>query len=322
VPLIKNVIHRFHVKRPLTARERELRLDIRKPAGNAPHYQLSLIRLNSTFVECVDKWYAERGFGAMVGGGLCAVALWGSVAWLRMELRAQESLLFLLGPLLGLVVAAVCLYAFLCDAFTYTHYPIRFNRKNRQVYAFRPDGTVLKAPWDRVYWTILGHANPLGWLNVAGHVMDESGKTVLETFALSVNTKGKEGEDDLRNHFEFFRLYMQDGPAVALQRIQPVPLIMLPPIDRQRESWAFGWERLTLNDNGFPLVQLVGQVFTLPESLFRWIAMRTSKIPQWPQWVEDECRVEPDDPWRREPGYRDEEAIAAAKATAGAQSNG
>jgi hypothetical protein len=77
VPLIKNVIHRFHVKRPLTARERELRLDIRKPAGNAPHYQLSLIRLNSTFVECVDKWYAERGFGAMVGGG-CAPLRYGA----------------------------------------------------------------------------------------------------------------------------------------------------------------------------------------------------------------------------------------------------
>jgi hypothetical protein len=49
--------------------------------------------------------------------------------------------------------------------------------------------------------------------------------------------------------------------------------------------------------------------------------MHTSKIPQWPQWVEDECRIEPEDPWRREPGYRDEEAIAAAKATAGAQSS-
>jgi hypothetical protein len=38
--------------------------------------------------------------------------------------------------------------------------------------------------------------------------------------------------------------------------------------------------------------------------------------------VEDECRVEPDDPWRREPGYRDEAAIAVATATAGARRNG
>jgi hypothetical protein len=321
MPLIKNVIHRFHVKRPLTARERELRLDIRKPAGDAPHYQLSLIRLNSTFVECVDKWYAERGFGAMFGAAAfsaVAFGMWVLVTNIFKHWHPIGLFFLLLFP----VLLAVTVYIFLCDAFTYTHYPIRFNRKNRQVYAFRPDGSVLKVPWDRVYWTILGHANPLGWLNVAGHVMDESGKRVLETFALSVNSTSKQGEVKLRNHFEFFRLYMQDGPAVALQRIQPVPLIMLPPIDRQKESWAFGWERITLNLNGSPLLQILAQVFFLPESLFRWIVMRTSKIPQWPQWVEDECRVEPDDPWRREPGYRDEAAIAVATATAGARRNG
>ena len=32
--------------------------------------------------------------------------------------------------------------------------------------------------------------------------------------------------------------------------------------------------------------------------------MRTSKIPQWPQWVEDECRIEPDDPWVRDGRHR------------------
>ena len=320
MPLIKNVIHRFHVKRPLTARERELRLDIRKPAGDAPHYQLSLIRLNSTFVECVDKWYAERGFGAMFGAAVFAACVYGVIFGVYATLQSG----YWAFPLITVLVFGCLLagmYIFLCDAFTYTHYPIRFNRKNRQVYAFRPDGSVLKAPWDRVYWTILGHANPLGWLNVAGHVMDESGKTVLETFALSVNSTSKQGEVKLRNHFEFFRLYMQDGPAVALQRIQPVPLIMLPPIDRQKESWAFGWERITLNLNGSPVLQILAQVFFLPESLFRWIVMRTSKIPQWPQWVEDECRIEPDDPWRREPGYRDEEAIAAVKATLASRSH-
>lgn len=321
MPLIKNVIHRFHVKRPLTARERELRLDIRKPAGEAPHYQLSLIRLNSTFVECVDKWYAERGFGAMFGAAVSAALAFAVLFGAYVAVK-DGHLIFLAIAAVAFAALLVGIYIFLCDAFTYTHYPIRFNRKNRQLYAFRPDGSVLKVPWDRVYWTMLGHANPLGWLNVVGHVMDESGKTVLETFALSVNTAGKEGEEKLRNHFEFFRLYMQEGPAVALQSIQPVPLIMLPPIDRQKESWAFGWERITLNLNGSPLLQVLAQVFFLPESLFRWIVMRTSKIPQWPQWVEDECRVEPDDPWRREPGYRDEAAIAAAKAIAGARRSG
>ena len=93
---------------------------------------------------------------------------------------------------------------------------------------------------------------------------------------------------------------MEEGPGPVLEAIKPVPLIMLPAIYQQRESWAFGWERLTLNMNGWPLMQWMFQVFVLPESLFRWIVMRTSKIPQWPQWVEDECRIDPDDPWVRD----------------------
>jgi len=32
--------------------------------------------------------------------------------------------------------------------------------------------------------------------------------------------------------------------------------------------------------------------------------MRTSKIPQWPQWVEDECAIAPDDPWVRDGRHR------------------
>lgn len=42
-------------------------------------------------------------------------------------------------------LVAAGIYLFTRDAFTYTHYPIRFNRKNRQVYVFRLNGTVLKA---------------------------------------------------------------------------------------------------------------------------------------------------------------------------------
>ena len=79
---------------------------------------------------------------------------------------------------------------------------------------------------------------------------------------------------------------------------------MLPGIDKARESWAFGWERLTLNMNGWAILQALFQVFFLPMSVFRWIVMRTSKIPQWPQWVEDECRIEPGDPWERDGRHR------------------
>lgn len=313
----------FLVNRMLNDYEREHRFDIKKSASDKAHYDLSLIRFNSTFTECVDKWYSMRGFVAMAGSVVSALMIY-LICVSSYELffeGYQENLALLL---LGAVILWWAVKFLVSDAFTYTHYPIRFNRKNRQVYAFRRDGTVFKAGWDELYWTIYNTKVGLGGgdLNVMGHLLDKDGITVKESIGLSLVDAGEAGRQNLRQFFEFFRLYMEEGPGAALEALKPTPLIMLPPIDRQRESWFFGWERLTGGMRGMPLLQLLFQPFLLPISLFRWIVMHTSKIPQWPQWVEDECRIEPDDPWRREPGYRDEEAIAQAKATARARRDG
>lgn len=295
----------YKVNRPLNETEKQHRLKIKVPASNRPHYELSLIKLNSTFVECVDKWYAMRGWVAMGGGAI--TALMGSMVVLGVQFVIDPqgypfaSLLLLLG---ALGVFGGGLYLFTRDAFTYTHYPIRFNRQNRQVYVFRRDGTVLKAAWDKIVWTIYGHNIGTRDLFVVGHVMVDDNRTIKETFALSVTTVGKDGEEKLRDHFEFFRLYMEDGPGPVLDALKPTPLVMLPDIDKERETWRFGWERLTLHMNGSLFWMALYQVFAFPESFIRWIVMRTSKIPQWPQWVEDECRIEPGDPWVRDGRHR------------------
>ncbi|WP_157084912.1 DUF6708 domain-containing protein [Hydrogenophaga palleronii] len=295
----------FKVNRPLNDHEQQHRFSIKTPAGTKPHYVLSLIKLNNTFVECVDKWYAMRGYTAMAGAAF--LAFFGTILVMGVsDLLQGEPFDYVLAFLLLMATALffIAIYIFTRDAFTYTHYPIRFNRKNRQVYVFRRNGTVLKICWDNIYWTIYGHGVGTHDLFVAGHVMDEDKITVKETFGLSVTTAGKPGEEKLKNHFEFFRRYMEEGPAQVLDAIKPAPLIMLPGIDKVRESWAFGWERLTLHENGSLLGMSLYQVFAFPESFFRWFAMQTSKIPQWPQWVEDECAIEPNDIWVRDGPHR------------------
>ncbi len=57
----------YKVNRALNEHEKQQRFNINVPASTRPHYDLSLIKLNSTFVECVDKWYAMRGWVAMGG---------------------------------------------------------------------------------------------------------------------------------------------------------------------------------------------------------------------------------------------------------------
>ena len=294
----------FLVNRPLNDYEQSHRFDIKKPASDKVHYDLSLVKLNSTFVECVDKWYSMRGFLAMAMAGFGAVMLYAMGAALFLASRHADWFLSLVAvfPAVGVWFMAKF---FLLDAFTYTHYPIRFNRQNRQVYAFRRDGTVLKAGWDDFYWTIYKATHVGGGdLNVMGHLLDKDGVTVKESIGLSMVSAGKQGEEKLRFFFEFFRHYMEEGPGPVLDALKPTPLIMLPGIDHERESWLFGWEHLTGSLKGMVLLQIVFQVFFLPISLFRWIVMRTSKIPQWPQWVEDECAIEPNDPWVRDGRHR------------------
>lgn len=295
----------FLVNRPLNQYEREHRFDVRKPASDKVHYDLSLIKLNSTFVECVDKWYSMRGFLAMAMAGFGSVAIFG-LSGVIYGLYTLGNLSLLLPLFMFLAILPFLFKFFRLDAFTYTHYPIRFNRQNRQVYAFRRDGTVLKAGWDEFYWTIYNTRLGLGGgdLNVMGHLLEKDGITVKESIGLSMVGAGRQGEEAMRVFFEFFRRYMEDGPGPVLDALNPVPLIMLPGIDHEKESWFFGWEHLTGSLKGMPLLQLLLQPFFLPISFFRWIVMRTSKIPQWPQWVEDECTIAFDDPWVRDGRHR------------------
>ena len=288
----------FKVNRPLNTYEQLHHFDVKQRASDKVHYELSLTQLNSTYVEGVDKWYAIRGGPAMISMVGCALMLFLTCFCLFVGIKHSYAPMYFAAAFSGSGLAGM-IYLFTRDAFAYTHYPIRFNRKNRQVYAFRRNGTVLKAAWDEMYWTIHGTGTGLQSIFVAGHVLSPDGQ-VKETIGLAQVTASMDGVEDLQTFFEFYRRYMEEGPERVLNDLKPTPLIMLPGIHKQKETWRFGWERLTLHMNGWPILMLLEQVFVLPESLFRWFVMRTSKIPQWPQWVEDECRIEPDDLWVRD----------------------
>lgn len=114
----------YKVNRPLNDSEKRHRFDVNKPCSQKPHYELSLIKLNSTFVECVDKWYSMRGFVAMGGVALSGLAF--GVFGLSCLLFFVDGYL----PALALVIfsallSGAAIHLLTRDAFTYTHYPIR-----------------------------------------------------------------------------------------------------------------------------------------------------------------------------------------------------
>jgi hypothetical protein len=323
---------KFKVNRPLSEREREERLDVKRRLDQKLAYQLSVTRLNSTYLETADKFYGWRGFLTFIvglGSGLLVVAL-GLLAWGVSKATLAELIefawLFLLATIVltsALVLAVLFLRK---ESFAFTHYPIRFNRKNRTVYVFRHNGTVLEAKWDNIFFT-LGRGMYLSGkpeLDIRAHILDADGTTVRETFALGTHTSEL---DFIQGYWELIRRYMEDGP----QAISPTVEFFMPIVDRKEtvkfslyRVWAHDWFNFVTLVLFFPLA--------IPVWLGRLFAMHTSKIPEWPAEVEAACRIEPGDPFerdarhnppdmldfrwgRKEPGIQQSEADAAAPTT-------
>ena len=86
---------------------------------------------------------------------------------------------------------------------------------------------------------------------------------------------------------------MEDAPGHVSVKID-----FCMPIANQRESVKIGYERMFAEFSGLPLpIRIMGMALALLFLPGRWFAMRTSKIPVWPEEIEAACRIEPGDPY-------------------------
>jgi hypothetical protein len=215
------------------------------------------------------------------------------------EQRANDQF-FLVGfCLIFLPLLTFMLYALKKELFTLTYYPVRLNRKTRRVHVRLLNEEVISVPWERVYWHIgRGGSGALALGSVRGHVMSEDGETVLKTFDMGHASAYPDSEQWLRRHWEFMRRYMEEGPQAVVGHLD-----MCLPIAKKKESFWFGLDMLlNMQLKGSPIFLLVLPLLLLA-SVVRWLVVKTQRLPVWPQWVEDECVIEPNDPYVREPGY-------------------
>lgn len=301
------LIFKYPVNRLLAPFEKDLQLKQQVKLDIEPFYQLNVIRMNSTYLESIDKFYSWKG--ALTGFLSIPLVMFG---WAYLDALLSEIPKIPypsdgLGPLGFLILLSIMLIPFFYglffllrkESFAWTHYPIRLNRNTRMVYVFRTNGTVLSVPWDEVFFT-LGGAGGSGLIqnwDLRGHVLDKDRNTVKESFTFSIVSNNK---DDLYKLWEFLRRYMEGGPQDLYKQVE-----FCMPVSDRRESYFFGLKRLIVNFKGLPFLQTLMMPFFLLYSIGRVFAMWTSRIPKWPQEVENACRVEPGDPyakdWRSNP---------------------
>jgi len=303
---------KYRVGRKLTDEERSNQFSQKRRLDVTPLYDLSVIRIDSTYLECVDRWFVYRGSMA----AMCLIGIAFPVFFFLIPLLVEVGIDFIaLSIFFGIVIPYWLFVSWLLlkESFRWTHFPIRFNYRNRMVYVFTPDGTVLKAKWNKIFFT-LGRCQ---WISgsqnwdIRGHMLDKDGETVLATFALPGDSTQVQR---LRRSWEFFRRYMEEGPASVYRDVYWCQDIV-----GQRETYTAGLRNLFFRYNGFRfagipfyclLILQALTVFLSPflfvASLGRWFAMRTSKIPVWPAEIEAQCHVDAFDPYRRDASHNPE----------------
>jgi len=294
---------KYKVNRPLSHEDLELQLKqgIKLPCKLG--VRLNIIKMSSSCMDVVDKYYAWKGFlSALMLLISCAASfLIIALGWLIFitqwrELSNNNNTPSGIALWIGAFVlfgslAGFCIWLLLKESFRWTHYPIRLDRRNQMVHAFRLDGTVMSAPWKDIFFTLgvaAQHTGSVLW-DVRGHILDEDRITVKETFAFGVVTGD---QDSLRRAWEFFRRYMEEGPEEPHQALD-----FCLPIDQRKEPRMVGLQCLWLEMHGV----LIAQILFFPLFLFSWLgrqfAIATCKIPVWPKQIEDVCPIEPGDPY-------------------------
>ncbi|AOI88100.1 hypothetical protein NUV26_02940 [Burkholderia pseudomultivorans] len=291
---------KYRVNRKLTNEERLNRLDQKVRQDIDPFYNISVIKLNSVYLECVDRWFIYRGSATalilifFVSAVLMLIGPWLLTSSPHLVPTVSDLVWMLTVALIYAPGCSLLMWFFLKESFSWTHFPIRFNYRNKKVYVFRRDGTVLIADWNNMFFTLGRCERTVGQQNwdIRGHVLDEDGETVRETFALPGDTMRV---DQLKHCWEFVRRYMEEGPASVYRDVY-----WCHDIAERREKYKAGLRYMFFSLNGQPIGQILLSPVFFVASLGRWFAMRTSKIPVWPAEIEAECAVEPFDPYLRD----------------------
>jgi hypothetical protein len=283
---------------PAERRQDGLTRDVKRLNDVEADERASLIHLNSTYLDMVDRWFTIRGgmssilaliITIIMIAGCFFVVLAAVIPELERGRISLSAAVIFFCVALGLLVLTLALAKRTIgrEFFTYTHFPIRFNRKTRMIHVFRHNGPggVLTVPWEQAYFRIGRGTQARSLLDLRGHVMD--GDTVVDTFAVGnfFNTV-----EPIRQIWKFIVVYMEQGPQAL-----PKDLFMC-------TSTSTRWLNCFLQANAycdiFFRIPLFKWVLVALITVMRWLVMKSCKEPVWPSEIMAESAIESDDIYR------------------------
>lgn len=193
-------------------------LDRRQSESKALSPHRAVIQINSTYLELIDRWNYQRGFVTFLSLCFMAIMSFGVGGLVYYSFYNPSYQMYFSDYLVDIIfilflsgIVFIFFYMLKRECFSYTHFPIRFNRKLKKVYVIQPNKKILVANWQDFHIGLQQYSRS-GW-DVRFSLLDDQEK-VTETFALPY-TGFSQYSSELLEHWEFVRRYMEDNTAQA-----------------------------------------------------------------------------------------------------------
>lgn len=303
----------FKLDRPLEPEEKQLHLAYKTAQPFEPDDAIGMIRFNSAFLEFVNRTFKVKGMAATLlsGAAVIGFVLFNAILAVASYKTYAMGAYTLQETVLATVFMTVLTFGLACffwrihlrkDLFTYTHYPVRFDRNTRQVHFFVHDGPggTVTVPWGdaSVFFHIGRGAQDGNLRDLRCHVLRND--RVMQTFTVGHYWRH---ENHVRAEWELIRRYMEAGPQKAFDNEQDRVITL-----SVRGTWinSYMWVCLALGTDLFKIRFLLFPVYGLL-TVSRWLTFKSCRAPVWPPGVEAGCAIEPGDPYRlAEPAFMGE----------------
>ncbi|CAN7620404.1 hypothetical protein LJR230_004517 [Trinickia sp. LjRoot230] len=303
----------YKLNRPVTDVEASAQLHVDKAYADGAKSVGTVFAATDTCLEVCDGLYREKGWGllAFSTAGLMALGAAGMCLWMMISVppavqakREAWILYWGLTPLVLILIGffSITVSGLLVDFFNYTCKPIRFNRADRTIYAFRHNGPggVLSVPWDSAFLYVerkpkagLGGTAPRVVrclvLNDKGLVIDTFSIGKYVDLAFDENSPaGQKVMEALYQDFEYYRRFMEEGPS----SVPPVTEFLSSEVSF-RNSLKLQFDGASeLMNSGNPVMGLLMIVAAMPTFILAvayHLSQLTCREPVWPEAVERAC---------------------------------
>lgn len=297
---------------PIPKWDLQHRLSITTPVGPELKDDATVFRINSTFMDVSEQPYLEHQW---VGLAILPCFIGSTASYYFSYLFSlslihhEPELLSIFSTFLFFLIGTLFSYYLVKlgkdEYFSLTRRPIRFNRKEKIIYALRKrryfsktgrGDVVWEVPWNNksifcIHRNIRARGNPY---HIRCYVLDEH-DMVSRAFSIGRGWSNESGMEGLLSQWNYWCWYMNNGPKDL-----PLPPLYFSEHEDNLESFLFCLYEFSFQASLACRIIFLPFIFIL--TFFRILAKWTCRAPIWPREVEKVSIISPDDPYDQPTG--------------------